>query len=100
MSGIQDDTIEKVADNIAHWWERFGHGTAIPTKVGDRIDIQLLDEDDEDVHVGTYADPGLSMWAVGVVKDDTGEEHFLVRVNGIVMSGIGRSIVGWAAGLE
>lgn len=92
--------LRKVADSIAYWWDHFVYGKTIITEIDDRIDIQLLNDEGEDHYVGSYADPGISMWEVGTVTDDRGEEHYLVRVNGIVMSGLGRSIVGWAFGLE
>ena len=92
------DEFKRFLDNLVYWLST-DHDIEATYKIdGAAADVSLT-EDDEEFYIGGYTDPGMQVIWLGPQKLADKEES-LVRVNGIVMSAIGKHVAGWAVGLS
>ena len=99
--------MDEFLKGLIYWFEKQDIEATVNSNDGKTADISLKvsdyeedDEDEGDFFIGTYADPGLTVVWLGEFDLGDKTKDTLVRVNGIVMSALARSVVGWAVGLD
>ena len=92
------DEFKRFLDSLVYWLSTH-HGVEATYKVNSAAADVSLTEDGEEFYIGGYADSGMQVIWLGPHKLADKEES-LVRVNGIVMSAIGKHVAGWAVGLS
>lgn len=99
-----NDKLDEFVGSLTYWLEQ-SHGitAAITAFTSDACELELTDEDGEEVYIGSYADPGLSIRWIGELStvgyDGEPETHYLVMANNVPIVALGKHVAGWAAGL-
>jgi len=93
-------TLQEVADSVCYWLRESHSLEAKAEIIGtDRIDIQITDEG-EDFYIGNFADAGMALSELRNIGKPDNLADWVVKVNGIWMSALGKHIAGWAVGYE
>lgn len=98
-----NEKLKEFIDSLAYWLKKKHDITATVTvETSDTCELALTDMDDEQLFIGPFANPGLSIrWIGGVsLVDHNGKPttYDLVLANGIPMAAIARHVAGWASG--
>ena len=92
-------TLQEIAESVCYWLHENNGFETKAEVVDDRIDIQILD-DGEDFYIGNFADAGMAHSDLRNIGDPSNLADWVVKVNGLWMSALGKHIAGWAVGYE
>ena len=96
------EPLKKLVDNLVYWLAEHGDLKAeVAEDRNDAVELELIDDEGEEFYIGSYADPGMLVrWIGPTTLPGCDEPRNLVEVNGVIFEAVGRTIAGWAIGLQ